>query len=263
MTAKQTKQFINVLSKKWEIENKKFLFEIVDFLDKGIDKKVNFFNGFELSLIEGESKIRLLYLSFWQPNLSSANIKKILKERERTIISIFQQISQKFHSRYNLSLLQIFFQFNKKAGHWPIQFGFECQKNSKPKLKVYLSFNSGDFSWEEFCDKFKLNRGILNKKFKNKKFDTVAIDFSPDKDYCFKFYPLVAIDKGLLYRVDKGSRVTSIKIWLRFPRGLFIDDERINKFIRLPALIYKIIKDNNFKIHYLCEENGRKSIYFR
>jgi len=263
MTAKQTKQFINVLSKKWEIKNKKFLLEIVDFLDKGIDKKVNFFNGFELSLIEGESKIRLLYLSFWQPNLSSANIKKILKERERTIISIFQQISQKFHSRYNLSLLQIFFQFNKKAGHWPIQFGFECQKNSKPKLKVYLSVNSGDFPWEEFCDKFKLNRGILSKKFKNKKFDTIAIDFSPDKDYCFKFYPLVAIDKGLLYRVDKGSRVTSIKIWLRFPRGLFIDDERINKFIRLPALIYKIIKDNNFKIHYLCEENGRKSIYFR
>ena len=263
MRADQAKNSINLFCQEWKIRKRDFLLEIIDYLDKKVNKEYSFHHDFEFSLIENKPVIRLLHLNFWQPNLSSANIKKILKERERTIISIFQQISQKFHSRYNLSLLQIFFQFNKKAGHWPIQFGFECQKNSKPKLKVYLSVNSGDFPWEEFCDKFKLNRGILSKKFKNKKFDTIAIDFSPDKDYCFKFYPLVAIDKGLLYRVDKGSRVTSIKIWLRFPRGLFIDDERINKFIRLPALIYKIIKDNNFKIHYLCEENGRKSIYFR
>ena len=259
----QTKRFITFLAKKWEIKNKKFLLEIVDFLDKNIDKKTSFSNEFELSLIENEPKIRLLHLFFWRPNLSIQIIKKILKKREAAIISVFNQFNWQFNCSYNLSLFQIFFQFNKKAGLWPIQFGFECQKNLKPKLKVYLSVNGSNFSWEEFCDKFKLNRGILSKKFKNKKFDTVAIDFSLDKNYCFKFYPLIAINRGLLYRVDKNSKIISIKKWRRFPDGLTVDDKRISNFIKLPPNLYKIIENNDFKTHYLCEENGKKSIYFR
>jgi len=259
----QTKKIIFKLAKEWRLKKVRPFLAMVDFLDKGTNKKLSFSNEFEFSVVEAERNIRSLHLNFWQSNLSVKKVQEIIVKREGAIISILKLLNRQLRCEFSLPLAKKIFRFNRQSGCWPIQFGLEYSGKSKPKIKIYLSINGDYFHLKKFCDKFELNYEILNKKFKNKKFDTIAIDFSPDNDYCFKFYPLVAINKGLLCRVDKESRVTSVKIWLRFPIGLFIDDERINKFIRLPAPIHKIIKDNNFKIHYLCEENGKKSVYFR
>lgn len=263
MTANQTKKIINLLGKKWLINKKKFLLEIVDFLGNNINKKLSFSKEFELSLIESKSGVRLLHLDFWQPDLAIPIIKKIIKKRETVIVSIFNQLSQKFNCFYNLSLLQSFFQFNKETGFWLIQFGLEYNGKSKPKIKIYLSINGDDFHLKKFCDNFKLNYKILKKEFRNKKFDTMAIDFLSDGDFGFKFYPIIALNKGKLYRVDKNTNIISIKNWTRFLNGLSVDDKKVVNFIKLPTYLYKIIKENNFKIHYFCEENNKKSIYFR
>lgn len=224
-----------------------------------------FSSEFEISFIEKEHKARLLHLYFWQPGLVKNEIEKIIKKREKNIKTIFQNISQSFKCQYDNILLNNFFQFNRKNTFYPIQFGLEYQEKSKPKLKVYLSVNAERFPLEKFCGIFNLDYSILEleKKFKNKKFDTVALDFLPDGDYGFKFYPFTGLNKGKLYRVDKNTKITSIKNWLRFPDGLFVNNKKVVNFIKLPTYLYKIIKNNNFKIHYLCEENNKKSIYFR
>ena len=263
MTVDQAKKIISLLAREWRIRKKNFLLEIIDFLDKNINKKISFYNGFEFSLIEEEPKIRLLHLDFWQPNLSIQDIKKIIKKRETVIASIFQQLNRKFNSAYNLLLLKSFYRFNQKNGLWPIQFGLEYQNKTKPKIKIYLSVNGGRFSLRNFCKNFNLDYKILDRKFKNKKFDTIAIDFLPNKDYGFKFYPLTAQNKGLLYRTSKESKISSVKNWARFPDGLIVDDKKVVNFIKLPTYLYNLIKDNNFKIHYFCQENDKKSIYFR
>ncbi len=271
MIAIQAKQFINVLTKEWGIRNKKFLLELIDFLDGSVNKKTNFSNEFEFSLIEGEPKIRLLHLDFWQPDLPIQTIKKILKKREAIIISIFQQLSQKFDSCYNLSLLQLFFQFNKKTGFWPIQFGLEYQIKSQPKIKVYLSIDERTLSFfsyknyfKNFCQYFNLNYKVLAKIFcnkKNVKFDSIAIDFLPDKTYFFKFYPFHKKNQGYLYRALPSSKIDSKKKWKRFPEG--ITAEKIINELKINKQIKKIIIKNKFKIHYFCLENKRKSLYFR
>lgn len=260
----RAKKIIFELIKEWRLGKTRPLLGMVDFLDKETNKKLSFSNDFEFSFIENETQIRLLHLNFWQQNLPIPIIKKIIKKRETVIVSIFTQLSQKFNCFYNLSLLQSFFQFNKETGFWPIQFGLEYNGKSKPKIKIYLSINDDDFHLKKFCDKFKLNYKILKKEFRNKKFDTAAIDFLlSNGDYGFKFYPIIALNKGKLYRVDKNTNIISIKNWTRFPDGLLVNDKIVSNFIKLPAFLYEIIKKNNFRIHYLCEENNKKSIYFR
>jgi len=263
MTDREAKNVINLLCQEWKIKKKDFFFEIINYLDKNIDKKISFSNEFEFSLIEGDSKIRLLHLNFWQPILSFEKIKRIIKKREETITSIFRKLSLAFNCQYNLPLLISFLKFNRVAGFWPIQFGLEYQKKSQPKIKVYLSINKDKFSLKKFCNDFNLNYKILIKEFKDRKFDTIAIDFLSDGEYGFKFYPLTGINNGLLYRVSKNSEFFSVKMWQRFPQGLTVKDIENSNFIILPLFIKNIIAKNKFKIFYLSEENNKRGIYFR
>ena len=271
MIAIQAKQFINVLTKEWGIRNKKFLLELIDFLNNSVDKEINAFHEFEFSLIEKQSKIRLLHLAFYQHNLSIQNIKKNFEKRETTIISIFQKLNQNFNCSYNLSLLQSFFYFNQKFGFWPIQFGLEYQKRSHLKIKVYLSIQEGCLIAQKekkyfkfFCQYFNLNYKVLIKTFCNKKdvkLDTIAIDFFHNNQYCFKFYPFYKENQGYLYRVLPSSKIDSKKKWQRFLRA--ITAEKIINELKINKQIKNIIIKNKFKIKYLCLENKRKSIYFR
>ncbi len=264
MDKEKTIALIEILSQKWKIKNKKFFFEIINFLDKNVNKKFSFFNGFEFSFIENQPKVRLLHLDFWYPTLSLSIFKKIIEKREKTIILLFKKFSQKFHCFYSLELLKKFFQFNREEKNFPIQFGFEWNKKSQPRLKVYLSINGINFSLKKFCHEFQLNKLQTQKNFlKNKKFDTIALDFFPHGGYCFKFYPLLTKSKGLLLRINKDSKIISIKKWKRFPKGLEIEDSKVRNFIKLPKYLFTIIKKLDFKVHYLCEENSKKSIYFR
>jgi hypothetical protein len=266
MTTHQAEKFIDFLCQKWGIKDKDFLMETVKYLNQAINKKYSFSDYFEFSLIEGEPKIRLLHLDFCQSNLPIGIIKKNLKKRETAIVFIFRKLNQKFNCHYNLSLLQSFFQFNQESGLWPIQFGLEYQKNSQPKIKVYLSLEEKyskrkeRFSLSKFCQKFNLDDRVLSKRLKNRRFDTVAIDFLPAKGYCFKFYPFFR-NKGFLYRVRPFSEIDSQKKWQRFPQGIVA--EKIIDKLKMNTQIKKTIKENKFKIYYLCSEDRKKSIYFR
>lgn len=263
----RAKKFINLLSRIWKIKEVKFLLEIVDFLDKNTDKKLSFYSDFEFSLIEDEPKVRLLHLNFWQLNLSSKVIKKIIEKREKAILFFFRKISQKFKCSYNSSLPSAFFQYNRENGLWPIQFGLEYQNNSLPIIKIYLSVEERypkrkkEFSLKKFSDFFNLNFQNLNKIFKNKKFDTIAFDFLPNNRYFLKFYPYSQENQGYLYRILLSSKIHSIKSWQRFPAGLLF--EEISEKFFLPLFLRKFIKKNKVKIHYLCQEKNKQSIYFR
>jgi hypothetical protein len=267
MKNEEAKKIIHLLCQKWKIGGQEFLFEIVDFLDKKVNKKISFSNEFEFSLIEGEPKIRLLHLNFWQPDLSIPTIKKILKKKEAIITFIFQKISQKFKSSYNFFILKSLFQFNQKNGLWPIQFGLECQKNFQPKLKIYLSLierKKERFSLKKFCEHFQLKYQILRKKIKGRKFDTTAIDFLPQNRVFLKIYPFREKNKGVkgvLWRVSSSSQIGSKKVWQRFPEGVNI--EKFSDKIKIDSFIKKFIKENNFKVHYFCLEKNKPSIYFR
>lgn len=268
MVKLQAKKIINTLSKEWRVKKAKTLLEIVNFLDDNIDRKLSFFNGFEFSFIEGENNIRLLHLNFWKPELLKKESEKILKKREKNIKKIFRQLIKVFNCKYNLNILKSFFEFNQQNGFWPIQFGLEYQKKIQPKIKVYLSLEERspkikrEFSLKKFCQQFNLDYKFLSKLFANKKLETVAIDFLANKGFQFKFYPILKENQGLLYRVNQDSKILSRKTWNRFPNGLTLNEVEKN-FMKLPSLISKIIIENNLKIHYLCQENEKKSIYFR
>lgn len=261
------KNVFELLSEKWKIKDKSFLLEIINYLEKGVKKEYSFRDGFEFSLVEKKPSLRLVHLYFWQPKLSPQIVQEIIKEREKNITYIFQKISQQFNSSYNLSLLQSFFKFNRNTGLWPIQFGLEYQKESSLKIKIYLSLEEkyserkAIFSLKNFSDYFNLNFLNLNKLFNNKNFDTVAIDFLPANKYLFKFYPYSQKNRGYLYRILPFSTVESVKIWQRFPEGLLF--EEIPKKFCFSSALKKIIEKNKFKIHYLCQEKNKRSIYFR
>lgn len=264
MNGLQAEKVICAIEKKLKDRNKQIFTNIANFLDKSKDEKLTFSSEFEFSFIKNNKfALRLLHLYFWQPGLTAKKIKELIRKREKGIKAIFQKINRKFNCQYDNNFAQKLFLFNRRTGFWPIQFGLEYQKKSKPRLKVYLSINREEFPLKSFCDSFKLEYKILKEEFKNRKFDTMAIDFLPDGDFGFKFYPIIALNKGKLYRVDKNTSIISIKNWTRFPSGLSVDDKKVINFIELPTYLYKIIKDNNFKIHYFCEENGKKGVYFR
>lgn len=260
----QAKKIIGILSKAWSLKNKKDLSRIVDFLDKGIDKEVSFYNGFEFSFVENAHQLRLLHLNFWNPDLAINGIRKVIEIREKTVYSIFKQLHKEFSCCYNLPIYQSFCQFNNENGPWPIQFGLAYQEEAKPKIKVYLSLNEQDskrFPLKNFFCYFNLDFQKLNKLFIKKYLDVVAIDFLSNNKYLFKFYPYIRKNQGYLYRILPSSRVTSIKSWNRFPDGLLF--EGIPREFCFSPLYKKIIKINGFKAHYLCKEGNKQSVYFR
>jgi len=263
MTVNQAKNIINILSQKWEIKNKDFFLEIIKYLDEKVEKEYSLRHYFEFSLIENEPRMRLLHLFFWQPNLPLRIVEKIIREREKEIAFIFQKVSRKFKCAYNLSLLQSFFQFNQKFGLWPIQFGLEYKKEP-PKIKIYLSINGQDFPFNFFCNSFNLKYKILEKKIGQRKLDTIAIDFLPNGEYIFKFYPLDSHRNGWLYRVSKNSEILSIKKWQRLVWGLTLKGMQEKKLnVKLSLFLKNFIAKNNLKISYFCQEGNKKSIYFR
>ena len=267
MIANHAKKVINILAQEWDIPKRKSLFDIVEFLDKGIEQSGNFCNDFEFSLVEDGLKIRMLHLDFPKVDLNNNELRKNIKKRESRIISIFRKMEEEFYSRYALSQCKLLYKLNNQNLIYPIQFGLECQKNFAPTIKVYLSVGEGFmkqrriFCFQKFSNLFGLNFKKLRELFKNKKFDTVAIDFLPNGDYFFKFYPYIHENQGYLYRILPSSEVISIKTWYRFPDGLLFED--IPEEFCFNSMFNKLNKMNRYKIHYLCKEADRRSIYFR
>lgn len=259
MTDKQAKSLIKAINK---ARGGVFL-KVVDVLYKLHPNRFFPFNEFEFSFVAGNDFLRFLHLLFWKPSLTGREIRKFLKKRGGNIKKVFSILGKKFNCRYNLNLYESLLKFNRESNLWPMQFGLEYDRKEGPKVKIYLSINGKSFSLEKFCITFKLNYKKIKKVFYNKKFDAIAVDFLPNGKYFFKFYPLSGKNKGLLFRMDKNSKIFSVKTWQRFPGGLSVKNKKKFQFMKLPDFIFKFIKDNNLKIHYLCEENGKKSIYFR
>ena len=166
-------------------------------------------------------------------------------------------------SRYYLNLMNSLILFNRSNGRWPIQFGMEYIEKNKLKIKIYLSVNADIFPLKSFCDDFKLKYGVLKKKFKQRSFDTVAIDLLPNGGYFFKFYPINGDNKGMLYRINKKSEFLFSKNWQRFPRGLFLKNAKMYMVGFLPFAIEEFLTENKIRVSYLCKEREVKSVYFR
>ena len=261
MTQKEAKSAILFFTKTWEVDGKNNLFWIADKLGAGDGNQGAREQNFEFSLVEGTKSIRMLHLLFWREEIKK---DAILKRREGNIFSVFQKAEEWSGLLYNKKTLQGLFSFNRKFGPWPIQCAVEKTRGKPMKIKVYLSVNGEAFPLKQFCRAFGLKAALaFAAVFKNKNFDAVAADFSPSGGVSVKFYPLDAAHRGYLCRVDESSRVDCSKKWQRFPGGVLMPDFKKTEFMKISPKIRTFILKNNFKIHYLCEENGKKSIYFR
>lgn len=257
------KKLLALLSVPLKRENVKTVSEIIDLLGKDPLEKICFYSGFEFSFVENDESLRLLHLSFLREGVSQEDVKKFKKKRHDDVLRVFRIIGSRFDSNYDFPALSMFLEFNERVGSLPLQVGMECRKGPSFKIKVYLSCNANRFPLEIFCKDFGLDYEILKKNFRNRKFDAVAIDFMPDGAIFFKFYPLVARNAGLLCRFDGKSNMLSIKKWKRFPEGLPINNGMAHEYMQSMPHIHAFAKENACKIHYICEEKGKKSVYLR
>ena len=264
MTLKEAKSAIQFFTKTWRVDGKNNMLWVADKLGAKNGNQDAGEQNFEFSLVEGAKSIKMLHLLFWREETAFYKKDAILKKRERSIFSVFQKTEKWSGLPYDKKTLHGLFSFNRKFGPWPIQCAVEKMRGKPMKIKVYLSVNGEEFPLKRFCRVFGLSSAsALAAVFKNKNFDTVAADFLPSGDVAFKFYPLHAAHRGYLCRVDESSRVDCSKKWRRFPGGILMPDFKKLEFMKISPKIRAFILKNNFKIHYLCSEAGKKSIYFR
>ena len=243
---------------------KEFFFEVVDTLDKDRFGAENFHSrGFEGSFVEGAPRIRLLHLEFPWKSSAQSTIRKISGEREDVIIDILRKSGERFSCRYDSDFCKNLFTFNEKNGAFPVQLGMECESSGKPKIKAYLSVNAGEFPLEKFCLFAGIDNADTIRFLKEKRFDTVAVDFLPNGKVAIKFYPLISENKGLLLRISYDGSMSSKKSWIRFPRGLDIGTVSKSGLFDVPLFLREQGGKHGFKVHYICLENGKRSIYFR
>lgn len=256
MNEKKAKDFIGLSVEKWHLQlpHREVLEYIIDLLDVGDFKENILDNQFEFSLVEKKDNIRLLHLLFWKDSTSSKDIEKILKRRNENITEIFKEINNRFHKSFNLNFLENFLDFNKNNGLYPVQFGLEYDKEFLGVLKIYLSINSKLFPLKEFSQYFGFNLVFLEKIFKNREYDCIAVDFLGNGSYYFKLYSILN-NKGLLHRIELPNKTVSTKEYLRFPKGLTAK----NASFKVNGDFKKFIN----RIYYLTKEKGVKSFYFR
>ncbi|MEA3464094.1 MAG: hypothetical protein U9R14_03405, partial [Patescibacteria group bacterium] len=194
--------------------------------------------------------------------LSFPKLSMLLSEttkRKKIILSVFKKLGKEFGANYNTQICDLLLDFNPNHNYWPIQFGFEYTQNTAPRLKVYLSVNSKRFPLKKFCNSFDLDFKLLRPFIAGEKIDAIAIDFLPNNNYFLKIYT-ISKNKGKLFRLDNQSQIKSVKQYKHFPAGIDVDKRFSFKASKKSI---NFILGNNFKIHYLCSENGRKSIYLR
>ncbi len=269
MDTVKAKILLAILSKQWKIENKQLDINMFDYLEKSVEKKICFSHGFEFSLIEDEKDIRFLHYYFWKSQSQNFSINNYLKKRKASLKTLFKRINSEKNCSLNITSLTKLFEFQSKCC-WPIQFGLSYSRNDRFILKVYLSireksyFSNGYFPLEEFCIIFHLSFEKLKKVIESKKYiyDSVGIDFFPNGDNVFKFYTFNEINQsGQLFRFSHLSKLKSHKKWFYCKNGiLFADTEPV---FMMKSELNNFIVTNNLKIHYFCQEKGRKSIYLR
>lgn len=267
MRGKLVEKFINLVIGKWgnRAAHKFLLGGVIRFFDeKQSGSKYIFDNDFEISLVENKNNIRMLHLLFLNDETPLQNAKAILEKRQKSIVEFFKNINEKFIREYNLQFLEKFFDFNRRCGLFPIQFGLDYNRESLfLRLKVYLSIIEQNFSLKKFSENFHFNYTFLRKIFWKRQYDSVAVDFFKNGDYQFKFYAISG-GRGALYRVNPPDKIFSVKHYIRIPEGIFMKEipDKFKKF-KIDKNLKNFIKTNKLKIHYLAEEDNKKSFYFR
>lgn len=266
MNASETNDLIGNRSVSGDIgdDAKAFFSEVIDTLDGGGFETGNFHGrGFEGSFVEGAPKVRLLHLEFPAKSSGKSEIRKMRSRREVVVIDILRKGGERFSCRYDIGFCEKFFAFNEGNGAFPVQVGLECEASGKPRIKAYLSVNADDFPLEEFCALADIGNVDTIRFLKDKRFDTVAVDFLPDGRVAVKFYPLISENKGLLVRISDDGSMYSKKSWIRFPQGIDIGNVSKSGFFDVPLSLRDHMAGNGLKVHYLCLENGKGSVYFR
>jgi hypothetical protein len=245
-------------------DTKTFLFELIDILDaEYFDAKRFCRREFEGSFVEDIPKIRLLHLEFPHKVADGDIPVDIRKRREETMIDILRKTGEYFRCRYAVDFCKKFLSFNAENGAFPLQIGLEHEESGKPKVKAYLSVNSGDFPVEKFFLLAGIDAADTMRFLRGKRFDTVAVDFLSDGKTSIKFYPLSSGNAGLLARLDDDGSIVSRKAWVRFPRGLDIGNISESGFFDVPLSLRDHMERCGMRVSYMCLENGRESIYFR
>ncbi len=246
-------------------DERDFFLEVIDALDTEVFDAGTFRSrGFEGSFVEGSPKIRLLHLEFPMDSFETSEIQNIRKCREDMIIGILRMAEQRFSCRYDVDFCETFFAFNTGNGAFPVQVGMEYESGiDGPRLKVYLSINAGPFPLEAFCALSGIDNADTIRFLQGKRFDTVAVDFLPNGKVAIKFYPLISENKGLLLRISYDGSMSSKKSWIRFPQGIDVGNVSKSGFFDVPLFLRDHIGKSRMKVHYICLENGKRSIYFR
>jgi hypothetical protein len=258
------KKILLEIGKKTGNKEAGFFVDMLKLLDKAGEPGESLIREVELSFVEKCSNIRILHLDFPRVDSGSEKMDKFLVRREKAIKKLFHAVEKKFYGRYDPVFLKKIFKFNRCSGRWPLQVGLAQEKKGlAPVLKVYLSVNGGRFPLSDFAELFKLNHAKLNKFFHKKKFDTVAVDFFPDKSVGFKFYPLKKMNCGYLCRIDRRSEISSMKNWRRFSPSILFSDLPLREQLIIPENIRKLLLKSKILVRYSCSENRKKSIYVR
>lgn len=271
MNSFQAKEVVGLMARQFCVSRPEIICSVIDFLSADSGNHAVYFDGFEFSLVENEEKIRLLHLHFLEAGLPLRMVKNTIESRQARVNALCVKLRRIFGGNYDISLLRLLFEFNMAQGPWPVQVGLEFQGRTRPKLKVYLSLDGRnpdikkEFSLEKFCGMFGLDPARLKKIFDNSSFDALAVDLLPDGRRFFKFYPYIeeknGCISGYLYRFYASSRLHSTKLWYNFPQGFISNDLLREVTFRNRFIGY--LKDSQFRVHYLTEENNIKGLYFR
>ncbi|MCX5696214.1 MAG: hypothetical protein NTW18_06145 [Candidatus Omnitrophica bacterium] len=308
MQGAQVQNLILSLTKKWDIYSSLDLNKITKMLwSSSLGGSSGGLNTFESSLVSSERAIRLLHLNFYKPGLPYNKIRVLRKKRIESIASIISYVNKESGFRFNLNILKDLTSSMDDTS-WPVQFGYTLKKNKPPVMKIYLSVISDNaqcgYLMERLCALLGLSWLKLKNNFLDTQFDAIGIDFLHNGCCRLKIYTilrpafnlsdiprayrkyqnskdiylghyLAVIGKiplrhiGFLYRIDKTSRIESVKIWARLKKPTpFKSLQPIMKPVpaRLNSWLIStgaIIEGISAGVSYLTLENKEIGVYFR
>jgi len=298
MRGAQVQNLILSLTKKWDIYSSLDLNKITKMLwSSSLGGSSGGLNTFESSLVSSEKAIRLLHLNFYKPGLPYNKIRALRKKRIASITSIISYANKESGFKFNLNILKGLTSSIDNTS-WPVQFGYTLKKNKPPVIKIYLSVISDNaqcgYLMEKLCALLGLSWRKLKNNFLDTQFDAIGIDFLHNGCCRLKIYTilrpafnlsdipraylgpyLAVIGKiplrhiGFLYRIDKTSRIESVKIWARLKKPTpFKSLQPIMKPVpaRLNSWLIStgaIIEGISAGVSYLTLENKEIGVYFR
>ncbi len=260
MDVTQAKGVVDMLSTTWNIPNADFVAGLFGELWMP-SVRGNVVQAFEFSFLEDTEMIRVNHLYF--ADMGEKHSDAVRRERKEKIISVVRTVGQKYSMKFDECSFGNVLAFSDSDDRFPLQFGLEYGRNERLRIKLYFSIDGLSFPSQSFCDTIGLGYGESVEAYAENGFDTVAVDFLPDGKTRLKVYPLSSRHSGTLLRFSESGVVVSKKVWQRIPEGVNARQFLESGFLSVPDILGKYMVENRLRISYLCEERGKRSVYFR